>query len=330
MNKKQKLIIFNIAIALILIISCIIVATFFFKVKKESSSPLSLTKLILYSSLQESQLTQIKILFEKLNPDITLEFQTTGSGKIVSKLLSNLQLGDIQADLVWIGDPASFKPLIDADLLLNYVSDNYRDVDEKLKLANPCLTTAKLVEMGFIYNTKSLESSQVPRTWEDILKVEQLLIPDPAISGTMYYTLLKLSEIESSANLENANLVICSGSGATGYQVGSGKYSLAIVADHVASMISNMGLPVSFIHPIGKSIIIPSPIAIIKNSKHQSEAKRFIDFILSDMGQALLASLDILPVRGEFARVFTSNDIFENENNYNKDEFISAFDENYL
>ena len=46
-------------------------------------------------------------------------------------------------------------------------------------------------------------------------------------------------------------------------------------------------------------LVIPSPIAIIKGSPNAEAAKKFVDFVLSKDGQAIIAKEGTLPVRGD-------------------------------
>ena len=44
-------------------------------------------------------------------------------------------------------------------------------------------------------------------------------------------------------------------------------------------------------------LVIPSPIAILKNSANVDAAKKFVDFVLSKEGQTIIANEGTLPVR---------------------------------
>lgn len=105
--------------------------------------------------------------------------------------------------------------------------------------------------------------------------------------------------------LATSGAEVCSGSAATGYQVGAGNYQVGIVPDYVAAMVRNMGLPVGFVYP-DDLVVIPSPIALFRDSPNPDEGRMLFDFILSDEGQRVLASVDIISARGNLSAAINS------------------------
>ena len=46
-------------------------------------------------------------------------------------------------------------------------------------------------------------------------------------------------------------------------------------------------------------LVIPSPIAVFRNSPNVDAAKKFVDFVLSKDGQVIIANEGTLPVRAD-------------------------------
>lgn len=265
---------------------------------------------VMYSSLQELQLETLKKAFESRYPDIQLDYYCAGTGKILTKVSTERQQGGIQADLLWIGDPDSYISFLDADLLVPYSSPHARDIPSAFSFSDPRLTTARLIVMGFAYNTRLINGDALPASWEDLPKISGVVFADPTSSGTMLYTLRTLCRNPKYGKefwkaLATSGAEVCSGSAATGYQVGAGNYQVGIVPDYVAAMVRNMGLPVGFVYP-DDLVVIPSPIALFRDSPNPDEGRMLFDFILSDEGQRVLASVDIIPARGNLAAAINS------------------------
>ena len=61
--------------------------------------------------------------------------------------------------------------------------------------------------------------------------------------------------------------------------------------------MKNQGSPVDFVIPEEGAIAVASPIALVNGCSNEDNAKAFIDYVLSEEGQELLASLNTTPAR---------------------------------
>jgi ABC-type glycerol-3-phosphate transport system substrate-binding protein len=79
--------------------------------------------------------------------------------------------------------------------------------------------------------------------------------------------------------------------------VANGQFGVGLVIDFFGLAAKNSGLPVEFVYP-SVTAIVPANIALVAGSKAPDAGKRFIQFALSDDGQALLLDKQIsrLPV----------------------------------
>ena len=69
--------------------------------------------------------------------------------------------------------------------------------------------------------------------------------------------------------------------------VNSGQFGIGIGIDFFGLSSKASGFPVDFVYP-GVTTLVPANIAIVKNAPHRETAADFIEFLLSDEGQALL------------------------------------------
>ena len=77
----------------------------------------------------------------------------------------------------------------------------------------------------------------------------------------------------------------------------AGEKSCGILVDYMANRSKNDGAPVEFVYPEEGSPAITEPIGVLKDSRNQDAAEAFVDFVLSDEGQELAASIGYTPVK---------------------------------
>jgi len=58
-------------------------------------------KLVIYTSMKESLIGQLRDAFVKLNPGIEMDYQSAGAGKLMAKIAAERESGKIMADVLW-------------------------------------------------------------------------------------------------------------------------------------------------------------------------------------------------------------------------------------
>jgi len=73
---------------------------------------------------------------------------------------------------------------------------------------------------------------------------------------------------------------------------------LGITIDFMARglKIKDPDVPIDYVFPEEGAVLVPSPIAITKDSQNVAGAKAFVDFILSKEGQELISAQGVAPV----------------------------------
>ena len=65
-------------------------------------------KLLIYTSMKESLVGGIVDGFKQKYPDIDVDYQSAGAGKIMAKLAAERQSGHIMADIIWTSEVPDF------------------------------------------------------------------------------------------------------------------------------------------------------------------------------------------------------------------------------
>jgi ABC-type Fe3+ transport system substrate-binding protein len=155
---------------------------------------------------------------------------------------------------------------------------------------------------GILRNKVVMQLMHLPdvRTWEDLARPELRTWvggADPRSSGSahmLYEIILQACGWEKGwrvLTLTSANIRSFSkGSNQTPKDVAIGEVAFGLSIDIYAwTQIEEVGKErLDYIMPEGMTVINPDAIAILKGAPHQAAARAFLDFVLSEQGQALL------------------------------------------
>ncbi|SEG86145.1 ABC transporter substrate-binding protein [Marinobacterium lutimaris] len=187
--------------------------------------------------------------------------------------------------------------------LLAYTSPNAANVPASLKTSSYVAQGA--AALAIAYNPKS--GVPTPQHWADLALPEyrdQVTMPDPAKSGsalTLVQGLVTL-DADKAWNLFDqlaANDVLVPGANKAALNpVLQGAKSVVFGAvDYIVIDAKQKGENIEVVYPSEGTVLAPRPVMIMKSSQHQDAAKQFVDYLLSDEGQQLVAEQYILPAR---------------------------------
>ena len=260
-------------------------------------------KVIIYTSMKDSLIGGIVNGFREKYPDIAVDWQSAGAGKIMAKLDTERQNGRITADVIWTSEIIDFYKMKNEGLL-----EQYRPTDFE-KLLNPFddydgfFTAARLGMLGIVINTEKISSP--PEDWETIVSdsayEDSFGIADPKSSGTAFMSMVLLEKElgwDYLLRLRENGIVKIKNSGRVVDETVDGNLSSCLSVDYVAYSEIGKGAPLKIAFP-KKFLMVPSPVAIFKDSTHKDNAKKFVDYLLSKESQQKIADAGSVPVRND-------------------------------
>ena len=259
-------------------------------------------KLLVYTSMRESLIGELKVAFAKKYPDIDVDYQSGGAGKLMARIAAEQDAGAILADVLWTSEVPDFYQLKSQGLLQPYTPTEIKSVINPFKDYDGSFTAARLGTLGIVYNTRFVKDA--PRTWQDAQKPifkGAFGIANPSISATAYIGVALLAKTFGWSYFEalQANGArVGKGSGQLVDETGSGDLLACLAADHVALDKIDKGATLALAYP-QEMLVIPSPIAILKGAPNAEAARQFVDFVLSKEGQTIIADDGMLPVRSD-------------------------------
>jgi iron(III) transport system substrate-binding protein len=242
--------------------------------------------------------------FEKFTKKtgIKVEYVSMSTGEGLAKLKA--ENGNTTNDVWFGGGVDSYIAGRDLGYLDAYISKEADKINPQYKEKNGYYTGLALVPVGFIVNNDILKEKnlEAPKTWADLADPkykDEIIVADPAISGTNYAMVSGLIQAwgEDKAwdyfKKLNDNVSFYAKSGGEPQQkVVAGEYAIGIVALTGSVYEAEKDKPVKVIAPQDLIPWTPAPIGIFKNSKNKEAAKVLVDYYLSAEGQEVLREAD--------------------------------------
>lgn len=262
-----------------------------------SSHAASLT---LYTSQPSQDAEQTVSAFKQANPDIEVTWIRDGTTKLLAKLQAELAGGVVKPDVLLIADAVSMEALKKADRLLPYQSAYAPNYPAALYDKAGFYHATKLITTGIVYHQKA---AQQPQAWADLAKPAYkglVAMPSPLYSGAALIHVASLTADKTlgwdyiqalAANKAQAQ----GGNGGVLKAVSSGQKPYGVIVDYMALRQAAKGAPIQFVFPREGVSVVTEPVAIMKGSKNPKSAQKFVDFVLSPQGQALVADMGYLP-----------------------------------
>jgi iron(III) transport system substrate-binding protein len=186
--------------------------------------------------------------------------------------------------------------------LVSYTSPNAEKVPDFLK--NETAVAQGVSALGIAWNTKS--GTPKPAEWSDLAKPEfrdLVNIPDPAQSGSSFELTAALAGQDDFALFKSLkdNGAIIAGANAEALNpvLQGAKAAVFGAVDYITFGNKAKGESIDVVFPESGTVIAPRPVMILNWSKNQDEAKKFVDYMLSDEGQKLVAGTYLMPARSD-------------------------------
>ena len=244
---------------------------------------------------------------------VDIEWRDVGGGSsTILTYLRNVYGGGAETcgiDIVWGGGEHNFirmagesmleKLTLSADILAN-VPETFGGVE--MRDDGSYWIGSALSGFGFLYNTDMLDQLGVdpPRRWGDLgadAMFGHVCLADPTQSGSAAaaYEMIVQSADDWPAGWARLLGVLSNASrfedsaGAAANAPGLGKSAVATCIDfYGTNRVVEAPDVLIYISPAGQTAFTPDPIAVLKGAPNEKLARRFVDYVLSAEGQALL------------------------------------------
>lgn len=271
-------------------------------------------KISLYISGPEKMVDELEEAFEKEYGDV-IEIFHNGCGPIQQKIWSEMEAGEIEADIVWAAEPLMYMKLQEKGKLLEYKSPQIENLKpEYQNIANGYYTPVNSRYGVIIYNKELVSENNIPKSFNDLTKEAfkgKMAMADARQSSTAYALNCGLYQLfnnnwEYHQSLVDNDIMLIKQNVAAIEKVDSGEvYATIAPHDGALRMIKmakkkELDSPLAISWPKEGAISIQRPIAIIdkpeRTEKSTELAKKFVDFALSEEAQEISSKYGFIPV----------------------------------
>lgn len=321
------------------------------KKSADSSNDQSSDKtLTVYTPDSESLVNAVVENFEK-DTGIKLNVITAGTGELEKRVQS--EKDNPQGDVFWGADPTMLSPL--KNLFQKYVSAENKNMDDGHQNKEGYFTPTVADGTVILVNTDIIGNIKV-EGWNDLLNPAlkgKIAFCDPTNSSSAFEQLVNMLYDMGAKNnpsssqawdyvdkfIKQLNGKMASSSGTVHKSVADGEYPVGLSWEDPCVTYVKNGAHVKVVYPKEGVIYTEQSVQIIKDCKHLSNAKKFVDYLLSAKMQNIFGTqLTNRPLRknvklASYMEPMSSMNIMKSYNatwvGNNKTDLISKFKDEY-
>ena len=242
--------------------------------------------------------------FEKRFPGIRVSYARSSNTETTLKILNEARARRTVADVFDV--TSGIYTLLDAHVVAAYPPKSAAGFAPQHKDKDGYWTASNLYFMTFCYNTNLIKPADVPRTFEELVSPrwagkiawtsEPAITGPPGFIGNVLTTMGQdagMAWLKRFAALKPAALPISPR--AVMDQVISGEYAIGMqIYNHHAAISAAAGAPVDWVK-LEPLLGLFSEMGILKDAPHPNAARLFVEWVMSEEGQKVLADNDYLP-----------------------------------
>ena len=254
-------------------------------------------KLVIYTGVERAAAQVIVNAFEKKYPFIAAETVRASSSKLATRLDAEIEANRVQGDIIEFSLLYLTTSLQQRGELLRYDSPQYAAYPKQYS-APGYWAASGVSNIVILLNTRKVDEADVPQSWWDLAKPywkNKLTIDNLEVSGTGYNWLTAIVADQSLGwkfveALGKNKPGLERGHAGMAQKVAAGEYAgAAEMSDFHLKNIRDAAasVPVRGVWPKEGVPSEPWTSAILKRAPHPNAARLFLDFLLSQEGQAL-------------------------------------------
>ena len=244
----------------------------------------------------------------KAKTGITVPPDNKNSGQALAQLVA--EKASPVADITYLGVTFGIQAK-NAGVVSNYKPARWNDIPAGLKDADGAWFTIHSGTLGLMVNVDALRGKPVPKGWKDLLNPQYRGLVgylDPASAFVGYVGAVAVNQafggdlsnfdraIKYFADLQKNQPIVPK---QTSYaRVLSGEIPILFDYDFNAYRGKYKDKAnIAFVIPAEGTVVVPYVMSLVANAPHPAEAKKVLDHLLSDEGQAIWANAFLRPVR---------------------------------
>jgi iron(III) transport system substrate-binding protein len=234
---------------------------------------------------------------------IKVEVYQATSGDVLARL--EAEKGKPRADVVVLASWGEGLAVRDRGLVEAYSSPEAKKL--RREWVDGGLAAQGGAALAMIVNTEQVKKEQQPQSWFDLASPmwkDSLTMPDPTLSGSAAEFIAVFAQVHGAKawklfeDLARNGLIVPGPNNAALNPVLSGaKKGTISGVDYISYGQIAKGEKLAINYPTEGTVVALRPIFVQKDAPRREEARKLVDFMLSDEGQNLVAKTFLIPAR---------------------------------
>jgi iron(III) transport system substrate-binding protein len=278
-------------------------------------------RVVIYSTTDLAAASPLVADFEALYPGVKVEYVEMNSSEVYGRFVAETLADGASADVTWSSS---------MDLQIKLANDHYADTYRSAEVRNlPEWAVWRDEAYGttfepvvFVYNKRLVAPNEVPQTHSELLRLLEtnaskfagnvttydieksgvgfLFLSQDTLAMPAFWTLMKAigaSSVELEANTAPMIERIASGKDLIGYNL-LGSYAMARAKRDPA---------LGVVLPKDYTLVLSRVVLIARKARHPNAARLWVDYILSQRGQTIIAERSrLFSIRSDVSGEFTA------------------------
>lgn len=259
--------------------------------------------LTVYTSEPQAKIDEIVAAFNEAHPDVAVEVYRAGTGELKTRIATEKENGEIQADVLLAADVPTFEGYVEEGDLQQLDGVDTEGVMDAVVDDEGYYVGTRVIPTVIAYNTEAVGTP--PTSWSELTDEQwkgRIAVPNPDVSGAAAFNLSVWELTDGLGREWIEDLVaneptVLESNGPVGQAVAAGTADLGVVVDYVARELGLQGSPIAVEYPSEGVPYVSQPAGVFADSGDAEAANAFIDFLVSQEGQEIAVDQSYLPVR---------------------------------
>ena len=258
-------------------------------------------KLVVYTSQAPEIAQQTIDAFKAANPGIDVSWTRNGTTQLMNVLRTEMMSGEVKADVLLVADAINLGALKKEGQLMAYADAPVSNISADFYDKDKTWFGTKIIATVIGYNTQKAKPVNSWLALTDADNRGQVAVPSPLYSGAALYHLHTAINTPSIGwafyqQLAANGIIPEGGNGPALKAVASGIAKYGVITDADLIRAKKQGSPVDLVYPQEGASFVTEPVAILKGAHNVAAAKAFVNFMLSEKGQQLVAEQGNRPI----------------------------------
>lgn len=259
-------------------------------------------ELWIYTSIYNDVLDVLKPRMQREFPGLKLRWYQGGSEDVAARVTAELAGGGTRADVLMTADIFWYDTLRQDNHLLPLPAEITKGVPAALRDPDGRYVSSRAAAMVMVVNDRALGGTPAPASYADLTRPEykgKVVIGDPLKSGTHFVAMTLLSRKlgwQWYRSLRHNEVVIEGGNSAVLRKIETGDRPVGILLLENWLKAKQGGSTTRLVVPKEGAVVIPSPVAVMAQTKRPRDALAFCRVMMQRSGQESIVHGRMYPV----------------------------------